>query len=147
MKVKSTDLPEMLLYKWTLLQYQSLLTAGMLSHWTHVHIFIITADCWCTWTEFSWEAAGLLLCSLASPSEFPYTKSPLMWKCFLSHSGLRPMKGAEISGEPSYYQSIRKSTWWPKSVCATCCRWLSRESLSNGERPSFCNLRISSGFL
>lgn len=44
MKLKSTDLPEMLLYKWTLLQYQSLLTAVMLSHWTHVHIFIVTAD-------------------------------------------------------------------------------------------------------
>lgn len=29
----------------------------------------------------------------------------------------------------------------------TCCRWLSRESLSKGESPSFCNLRISSGFL
>lgn len=80
---------------------------------THTHIH---CNCWHTWTEFSWEAAGLLLCSLASPSEFPYTKSPLMWKCFLSHSGLQPMKGAEISGEPSYYHSIRKSTWWPR-VC------------------------------
>lgn len=45
---------------------------------------------WLTEKESSWEAAGLLLCSLATPSEFLYTKHPSMWRCCLCRWGWPP---------------------------------------------------------
>lgn len=81
--------------------------------------------------ESSWVAAGLLLCILASPSEFPYTKHPSMWRCCLCRWGWPPRKTAKCSGGESLGHRAEQRLGYASAllhfVCIwTCCRWLSK---------------------
>lgn len=59
---------------------------------------------------------------------------------------LRNNKGSACSGRKATACLLEVGLLM-QNACRTCCRWLFKQSLSDCWRPSFCNLRISSGFL